>query len=108
MSIYLGYILGSAVLDIIANVMLELSNGFRNKRWGVAAVVFIMAAFALLALAVAGINLFIAYAVWGAISIIGTAIATRILFNHALNWVSWLGLFILIAAIILMHSAGSY
>ena len=108
MSIYLGYILGSALLDIIANVMLEMSNGFRNKRWGVGAVVFIMAAFALLALAVTGINLFIAYAVWGAISIIGIAIATRILFKHQLNWVSWLGLFILIAAIMLMHSAGSH
>ncbi len=47
MSVYFGYILGSAVLDIIANVMLEMSNGFKHKRWGIAAVVFIMAAFGL-------------------------------------------------------------
>ncbi|GAA3586874.1 MULTISPECIES: SMR family transporter [Marinobacter] len=106
MSIYLGYVLGSVVLDIIANVLLQLSDGFRHKRWGIAAVLCIMAAFALLALAVTGMELFLAYALWGALSISGTALATRWLFNHRLNRWSWTGLAILIVAIILMQWGG--
>ncbi|WP_319380891.1 SMR family transporter [Thiomicrorhabdus sp.] len=105
MNVYLGYVFGSVLLDIIANVFLELSNGFKRRGWGLLAVLFIMGAFALLALAVKGIDLFVAYAIWGALSITGTAVATRILFGHRLNAVSWFGLAVLILSILLMNAA---
>ncbi len=105
MNLYFGYVFGSVALDIIANIFLEMSKGFKYKLWGVLAVLFIMAAFVLLALAVRGIDLFVAYAIWGALSITGTAIATRILFKHRLNFMSWVGLALLSFSILLMNAA---
>lgn len=103
MSIYMGYVLGSVALDILANLALEKSNGFARRGWGTAAVLLIMAAFALLALAVTGMDLFIAYAVWGVLSILGTSLAVRLVFGHRLNLTSWLGVGILILAILLIR-----
>lgn len=103
MSIHLFYVLGSVGLDIIANLALEKSQGFAHKGWGILSIVFIMGAFALLALAVQGINLVMAYAIWGALSIAGTAIATRLVFGHKLNLVSCLGLAMLIGSVLLMR-----
>ncbi|RUO43950.1 multidrug transporter subunit MdtI [Aliidiomarina taiwanensis] len=101
--IYWLFISGSVVTDIAANVFLEKSQGFRRKRFGFLAIAFIMLAFGLLSFAVQGIPLFIAYAVWGALSISGTALATLVLFGHTLNWISCLGLGILILSIVTMQ-----
>ncbi len=103
MSIYMGYVLGSVALDISANLALAKSGGFARKGWGVFAVLLIMGAFALLALAVTGMDLFIAYAVWGVMSILGTALATRMVFGHRLNVTSWAGMALLILAILLIR-----
>lgn len=102
---YWLYILGSVVFDVAANVSLEMSKGFKHKRFGILAVALIMVAFAFLTFAVQGIPLFVAYAVWGALSISGTALATLLLFGHKLNWISCLGLAILILSIVTMQLA---
>ncbi|MFC3679498.1 SMR family transporter [Bacterioplanoides pacificum] len=107
MSWSLLLVLGSVALDILANVSLELSRGFRRKGWGVLAIVAIMAAFALLGFAVKGMDLFVAYAIWGALSISGTALATWWLFQHRLNRVSCSGLALLVISIALMQYANS-
>lgn len=106
MSIGMLYLLGSVILDIIANLSLEHSQGFKRRRWGMLAVATIMGAFALLALAVQSMDLLIAYAVWGVLSITGTALATWMLFGQRLNWISWLGISLLILAIMLMRFGG--
>ncbi|MGB2130317.1 MAG: SMR family transporter [Marinobacterium sp.] len=106
MSIGMFYLMGSVVLDIIANLSLEHSQGFKRRRWGMLAVATIMGAFALLALAVQSMDLLIAYAIWGVLSITGTALATWALFGQRLNWISWLGISLLILAIMLMRFGG--
>lgn len=103
MSAPIWYLAGSIVLDVLANLSLELSKGFKNKVWAALAVLFIMLAFALLALAVQEIPLFVAYSVWGVLSIAGTAIATWLLLGHAMNKTIVIGLSMLILAIILMQ-----
>ncbi|GAA0679897.1 multidrug/spermidine efflux SMR transporter subunit MdtI [Marinobacterium maritimum] len=106
MNVALVYLLGSVVLDVLANLALEHSDGFRRRVWGALAVVAIMVAFALLALAVQTMDLFIAYAIWGVLSITGTALATWMVFGQRLNWISWLGISLLILAILLMRLGG--
>ncbi|MEY1662471.1 DMT family transporter [Isoalcanivorax beigongshangi] len=103
MNLYLGYVLCSAVLDIFANLALEKSHGFRHKGWGLLAVALIMGAFALLAFAVNGMDLFAAYAIWGALTIVGTAILTWWWFGHSLHWVSMCGLGLLLLSIVLIR-----
>ena len=106
MSLGMLYLMGSVVLDILANLSLEYSQGFKKRRWGVFAVLTIMGAFAMLALAVQSMDLLLAYAIWGVLSIVGTALATRAIFGHRLNWISWLGISLLILAILLMRFGG--
>lgn len=42
MSIHLLYLLGSALLDILANLALTLSKGFKKKIWGMLSIILIM------------------------------------------------------------------
>lgn len=103
MSIHLAFLLSSVVLDILANLALTLSKGFKKKMWGVSAIVLIMGAFALLAFAVQGIPLFVAYTAWGVLSIAGTALATWWFLDQPMNRTIVFGIVILILAIVLMQ-----
>lgn len=103
MSLHLSFLIGSALLDILANLALTLSNGFKKKLWGALAVLLIMAAFALLALAIKGIPLFMAYTVWGMLSIAGTAVATWWFLDQPMNRTIVIGIAILLLALVLMQ-----
>lgn len=106
MSIHVVYLLSSVVLDILANLALAVSDGFKKKFWGLAAIVLIMTAFALLALAVQGMPLFLAYTAWGVLSIAGTALATWWFLGQPMNRTIVFGITILIFAILLMQVEG--
>ena len=106
MSIHFAFLLSSVVLDVLANLALALSNGFKKKAWGVAAIVLIMAAFALLAIAVQGMPLFVAYTAWGVLSIAGTALATWWFLDQPMNRTIVFGIMLLILAILLMQVDG--
>lgn len=104
MSVHIAYLLASIVLDILANVALSLSAGFKKKLWGVLAIALIMAAFAFLALAVQGMSLIIAYTVWGVLSIAGTALVMWLFLGQPMNRTIVIGLAILILAVVLMQA----
>ncbi|NLJ62159.1 MAG: multidrug transporter subunit MdtI [Alcaligenaceae bacterium] len=106
MSIHFAFLLSSVVLDVLANLALAISNGFKKKAWGVAAIVLIMAAFALLAIAVQGMPLFVAYTAWGVLSIAGTALATWWFLDQPMNRTIVFGIMLLILAILLMQVDG--
>ena len=63
-SIYLLLVLCSALLDIVANLLLAKSDGFKKKGMGFLALVMVGGAFNLLFFDVNGIDLFVAYALW--------------------------------------------
>ncbi|EDP58785.1 SMR family transporter [Vibrio sp. AND4] len=100
-----GFVVIAALVDIMANMALTRSKGFKHKGWGMAAIVLVMLAFTLLAQAVKEIDLAIAYASWGAIGILGTAIGGAVLFKQKLKPIGWFGLFIVIAAVVVMKTA---
>lgn len=79
----LFFVICSALIDVAANMMVAKSEGFRRWRWGVGAVVMVWIAFALLGQAVRYMDLATAYAMWGAIGVIGTATCGRLLFGNA-------------------------
>jgi spermidine export protein MdtI len=105
LTISFGYVVLAALLDIVANMSLTQSRGFQNKGWGVLAIVLVLAAFTLLAQAVKEIDLAIAYASWGAIGILGTALGGRIIFKQKLKPIGWVGIFTVIASVIIMKTA---
>ncbi|MEL4474044.1 SMR family transporter [Shewanella algae] len=100
-----GYVVLAALIDIAANMALTRSNGFKRKFWGTLAILLVLSAFTLLAQAVKEIDLAIAYASWGAIGILGTAIGGALLFKQRLKPIGWVGIAVVIAAVITMKTA---
>lgn len=98
-------VVGAAILDVAANLMLNLSDGFRRKGWGVLAILLVLGAFTLLTQAVKHMDLAIAYATWGALGILGTALGGRWLFGQRLNALGWCGLLVVIAAVVVIKTA---
>ncbi|MBJ3816172.1 multidrug/spermidine efflux SMR transporter subunit MdtI [Shimwellia pseudoproteus] len=93
------------VLEIAANIALKYSAGFRRPVYGVLSLVAVLGAFSALGQAVKGIELSVAYAVWGGFGILATVAAGWILFGQRLNARGWTGLGLLIVAMVMIKLA---
>lgn len=96
----------SGILDIIANLALAKSDGFKRLWWGLLALFLVDSVFLLLALALdLGMELPVAYTLWGAIGILGTALGGYILFKQRLKPIGFLGIALVLVAVYLLHFA---
>ncbi|WP_045958647.1 multidrug/spermidine efflux SMR transporter subunit MdtI [Xenorhabdus poinarii] len=95
----------AVVLEILANILLKLSNGFQRVWIGLLSLVAVLGAFSALAQAVKGIELSVAYALWGAFGIIATVAAGWIMFNQRLNFKGWGGIILLLIGMIMIKMA---
>lgn len=93
------------VLEIIANVFLKFSDGFRRKLYGILSLVAVLAAFSALSQAVKGIDLSVAYALWGGFGIAATLATGWILFGQRLNHKGWIGVVLLLAGMVMIKLA---
>jgi len=98
------FVLCSALIDIAANMMVAKSDGFRRPGWGIGAIVLVWVAFALLGQAVRTLDLATAYAMWGAIGVIGTAVCGRVLFGNRLRPIGWGGVALVTRAVVVLSS----
>ena len=73
-SLSLLAVIVAALLDIVANLLLANSQGFRRKFIGFASLGMVGLAFYALSLAVRDMDLAVAYAMWGGFGILGTSI----------------------------------
>ncbi|WP_058974208.1 multidrug/spermidine efflux SMR transporter subunit MdtI [Type-D symbiont of Plautia stali] len=92
-------------LEIIANIFLKYSDGFRRPLYGLLSLTAVLAAFSALAQAVKGIDLSVAYALWGGFGLVATVAAGWVLFGQRLNRIGWLGFGLLIAGMVLIKFA---
>lgn len=96
----------SGILDIIANLALAKSNGFKRLWWGILALLLVDSVFLLLALALdLGMELPVAYTLWGAIGILGTALGGYIVFKQRLKPIGFVGIALVLVAVYLLHFA---
>jgi spermidine export protein MdtI len=93
------------VLEILANVLLKFSDGFRRKLYGLMSIAAVLGAFSALSQAVKGIDLSVAYALWGGFGIAATLAAGWVLFGQRLNIKGWMGLILLLAGMIMIKLA---
>ncbi|HAT1570444.1 TPA: multidrug/spermidine efflux SMR transporter subunit MdtI [Kluyvera cryocrescens] len=100
-----AWLAGSIVLEIVANIFLKFSDGFRNKLYGILSLVAVLAAFSALSQAVKGIDLSVAYAIWGGFGVAATLAAGWILFGQRLNNKGWVGLGLLLVGMVLIKLA---
>lgn len=98
------YIIISAFLDVIANILLGKSQGFGNKFLGIFAILIVFLAFYILSLAISlGVDLSIAYALWGALGVLGTSLGGSIFLGQAIKPLAWFGIICIITSIFLLH-----
>jgi len=101
---YFLLIIIAAALDIGANVLMEKSDGFKHKKYGIPALIMVCLAFTLLAQITRVFDLTVAYITWGAMAILGTVISARVLFGQKLNRIGWLGIAAILASIVLLNT----
>ena len=99
------WLAGSIVLEIVANIFLKFSDGFRHKLYGFLSLAAVLAAFSALAQAVKGIDLSVAYAIWGGFGVAATLAAGWILFGQRLNHKGWMGLALLLVGMVMIKLA---
>jgi len=93
------------ILEIVANIFLKQSDGFKRPIYGVLSLLAVLAAFSALAQAVKGIELSVAYALWGGFGIAATVAAGWILFGQHLNRKGWVGISLLLIGMIIIKIA---
>ena len=101
-AVAMTYILISAGIDIVANMFIAKSRGFRKPSWGIAAIVLIWIAFWFLGQAVKTMDLAVAYSVWGAIGVTGTALFGWLIFGHRLRPLGWFGIATITLSVIIL------
>ena len=90
-SLSLLAVIVAALLDIVANLLLAKSQGFRRKFIGFASLGMVGLAFYALSLAVRDMDL-----AWGGFGILGTSIGGWLLLGQRLKPCAWLGMVLLI------------
>lgn len=100
--IHLVYLSIAILFEVIANVLLKLSKGFKKKFLAATAIVFALAAFTALSFAIEGIQLSVAYGIWGGLGLIATAIIGVLLFKEKIHARGWVGMIMLVAGVLLL------
>lgn len=100
-----AWLLAAIALEIIANIWLKLCDGFRRPLYGALSLLAVLAAFSALGQAVKGIELSVAYALWGGFGIAATVGAGWVLFGQRLNRKGWAGLALLLVGMVVIKLA---
>ncbi len=96
----------AAALDVASNVLLKRSEGFRRPLPGVLALLLILSAFGLLSLAIRAVPLSVAYAVWGGLGILGTALISRRTDGVRFSPGAWAGLALILGSVAVLGRGG--
>jgi spermidine export protein MdtI len=99
------YLIIATLLEIVANIFLKLSDGFKRIWLGALSLTFVLAAFTCFSQAVKGFDLSVAYALWGGFGVVATALAGLVFFGQQLNWRGWLGILTLILGMLIIKFA---
>jgi len=103
--VHLLYLAIAIVLEIAANVLMKQSHGFTYKRPAVAAIACALAAFTALSFAIRGIQLSVAYGIWGGGGLVATTVLGMPLFGERLRRSGWVGLGLIMVGVALLKFA---
>lgn len=103
--IHYVFMIMAILLEVTANILIKYSDGFRKRMIGTLGIISILASFTSLSQAVKGIDLSIAYALWGGIGILLTASTALFLFKQRLNRVEWSGVAAILVGVVLLKLA---
>lgn len=102
-SLSLLLVVMAAALDVLANLLLAKSGGFRRRWLGFFSLVLVGLAFYCLSLAVRHMDLAVAYAMWGSFGILGTSLGGWLFFSQKLRPCAFAGMTLLMTGMALLH-----
>ena len=94
------WLLLAVALEIGGTYLLKLSDGMSRRKTGAGGIVLVMGAFAALAKAIEGMDLSVAYAVWGGAGLVITAIIGALVFGQRIRPVGWLGILLVVGGVV--------
>ncbi|MCA5918345.1 multidrug/spermidine efflux SMR transporter subunit MdtI [Pectobacterium brasiliense] len=100
--IHYAWMLVAILLEVAANIFVYASQGWSRRVPGIIGIFCILASFTALAQAVKGIDLSIAYALWGGTGIELTSMAGWALFRQRLGRQAFAGILLIVAGISLL------
>lgn len=95
-------IIGSVFFDVLANICLKKSQGFKYKLYGFLAISLVGFSFLCLAYAISIMDLSIAYALFGACGLLLTTIIDKLFFGLRIKPLGIIGLMTMITGIVLI------
>ncbi|MBO1901755.1 QacE family quaternary ammonium compound efflux SMR transporter [Leucobacter weissii] len=99
----LVWVLGAVCFEVFATV--SLRAGVDDSRWYLAATLGYVVSYALLGLALrAGMPVGVAYAIWGAVGVVATAILGIALFGEGLSIPQLLGIGVIVLGVVLVET----
>lgn len=102
-SIHYLYMALAILLEVAANVFIKSSAGWRRRGMGVLGIACILASFTALSQAVKGIELSVAYALWGGMGMVLTTAAGWIFFGQTLRRSGCLGIGLIVIGVVLLE-----
>ncbi len=90
----------AVVLEVGGSCLLKLSDGMRRRLPGLLGIVLVIGAFAALAQAIRGMDLSVAYAVWGGAGLVITAFVGALAFGQKIRPQGWAGIALVIAGVV--------
>ncbi|MCU4181881.1 multidrug/spermidine efflux SMR transporter subunit MdtI [Bosea sp. BH3] len=93
------WLLLAVALEIAGTYLLKLSDGMKRRMHGAGGILLVMGAFAALAQAIKGMDLAVAYAVWGGVGLVLTAVIGALAFGQRIRPAGWLGILLVIVGV---------
>jgi spermidine export protein MdtI len=94
------WLLLAVALEIGGTYLLKLSDGMTRRTMGAGGIVLVMGAFAALAQAINGMDLSVAYAVWGGAGLVITAVIGALVFGQRIKPMGWVGILLVICGVL--------
>ena len=96
----LAWLTLAVALEIVGNCLLKLSDGLKRRLVGALGMLCVVGAFAALAQAIRGMDLSVAYAVWGGVGLVLTALVGSLAFGQRIRPAGWLGIALVVAGVV--------
>lgn len=99
-----GFLASAITCEVIGTVFLQKSEQFSRLFPTIGVVVFYIAAFYLLSLALKSIPLGLAYAIWAGVGIVLTAVISVFIFRQALDAGAIIGIGLIVAGVVVANT----
>jgi spermidine export protein MdtI len=98
-SLALGWLALAVLLEVGGNILLKLSDGLSRRLIGGLGLAMVIGAFAALAQAIRGMDVSVAYAVWGGAGLVMTALVGMLVFGQRIRLVGWAGIALVLGGV---------